>query len=83
MNTLHVEDFVVLGRTVPEDSKRYGKKICMAGYSPDLNQFLRVYPLMLPIGDSADSNDFKARHAYSLDLRRNDQDNGIESCASR
>ncbi len=48
MNTMTVEDFVVLGRTVPEDSQKYGKKVCMAGYSPSLSQLLRVYPLMMP-----------------------------------
>lgn len=79
MNTLHVEDFVVLGRTVPEESKKYGQRICMAGYSPDNGQFLRVYPLMVPVGDSADANGFRARHTYALDLQRNLHDTRSES----
>ena len=78
-NTLHVEDFIVLGRTVPEDSKKYGKKVCMAGYSPSLRQFLRVYPLLIPTGANAKANRFKARHQYSLDLVRNPSDGRSES----
>jgi hypothetical protein len=79
MNRLHLEDFVVLGRTVPEDSKKYGQKICMAGYSPGCDQLLRVYPLMLPIGPNSDANGFVARHQYQLDLRRNPDDTRMES----
>jgi hypothetical protein len=79
VNTLHVEDFVVLGRTVPEESKKYGKRVCMAGYSAECNQFLRVYPLMVPVGDKVGTNDFKARHRYTLDLKRNPNDNRTES----
>ena len=79
MNTLHIEDFVVLGRTVPEDSKKYGQRVCMAGYSKSCNQFLRVYPLMLPVGIHAGMNEFKARHTYTLDLIRNENDSRMES----
>lgn len=79
MNTMHVEDFVVLGRTVPEDSRKYGQRVCMAGFSPTNNQFLRVYPLMVPVGESHDSNDFRARHTYALDLIRNPSDSRTES----
>ncbi len=79
MNTMHVEDFVVLGRTVPEDSRKYGQKVCMAGYSAENNQFLRVYPLLVPVGGDADSNGFRARHRYVLDLQRNPQDTRSES----
>jgi hypothetical protein len=79
MNTMHVEDFVVLGRTVPEDSKKYGQRVCMAGYSKSCNQFLRVYPLMLPLGKHAGTNGFKARHTYTVDLVRNEHDSRMES----
>lgn len=74
-----VDDFVVLGRTVPEESRKYGKRICMAGYSSENNQLLRVYPLMVPVGENADTNGFKARHMYSLQLRRNQSDSRTES----
>ncbi len=79
MTRLSVEDFVVLGRTVPEDSKTYGKRICMAGYSEECNQFLRVYPLFIPIGERSNLNWFKARYRYQLDLKRNPKDNRTES----
>ena len=79
MNTIHIEDFVVLGRTVPEDSRKYGQKVCMAGYSAENNQFLRVYPLLVPVESDADSNGFRARHRYVLDLQRNPQDTRSES----
>ena len=79
MNTLHVEDFIVLGRTVPEESKTYGQRICMAGYSADNGQLLRVYPLLVPVGESADANGFRARHVYTLDLQRNPNDSRCES----
>ncbi len=79
MNTMHVDDFVVLGRTVPEESKKYGKRVCMAGYSAENNQFLRVYPLRVPVGENADANGISARHSYALDLRRNPLDSRTES----
>lgn len=79
MNTMHVEDFVVLGRTVPEESKKYGQRICMAGYSAENNQFLRVYPLLVPVGDASGANGFRARYRYVVDLRRNSQDTRTES----
>ena len=76
---MRVEDFVILGRTVPEDSKKYGKKVCMAGYSAENNQLLRVYPLLLPVGPDAGTNPFVARHRYAVDLRRNADDTRQES----
>lgn len=79
MNTMHLDDFVVLGRTVPEESKKYGTRVCMAGYSPGVNQFLRVYPLMEPVGENADANWFKARHRYEMELQRNSNDSRCES----
>ncbi len=32
LNTMRVRDFIVLARTVPEDSRKYSKRICMAGF---------------------------------------------------
>lgn len=41
-----VHDFVMLGKTVPEESKRTGRvMVCSAGYSPTLRRLIRVYPL--------------------------------------
>jgi hypothetical protein len=67
-----VEDFICLGRTVPEESKKYGHKVCMAGYSSELKQFLRVYPL--PV-----SNTLKCNYRYCLGLSRNSMDSRRES----
>lgn len=79
MNTLHLEDFVVLGRTVPEESKKYGQRVCMAGYSPGNAQFLRVYPLLVPVGENREANGFRARHQYAMNLVRNPNDSRLES----
>jgi hypothetical protein len=40
-----IEDFVMLGRTVPEQSRRHGLVTCSAGYSREHGGFMRVYPL--------------------------------------
>lgn len=40
-----IEDFVMLGRTVPEYSKKHGMVACSAGYSREYGGFLRIYPL--------------------------------------
>lgn len=39
-----VEDFVMLGNTVPQLDGRGRTTVCCAGYSKGLNQFLRIYP---------------------------------------
>lgn len=78
-NTMQIRDFVVLGRTVPEESKKYGMRVCMAGYSLQNNQFLRVYPLLVPVGGNAGANGFRARHVYDLKLQRNPNDTRTES----
>ena len=67
-----VEDFVVLGRTVPEESKKYGHRVCMAGYSPELRKLLRVYPL--PV-----QNPLKQRQIHTFALERNHNDSRWES----
>ena len=67
-----VEDFVCLGRTVPEQSKKYGHRVCCAGYSRELNQLIRVYPLMV-------RNPVKCRGVYRMHLERNPSDGRRES----
>lgn len=69
---MRCDDFICLGRTVPEESRKYGVRVCCAGYSDELKSLLRVYPL--PV-----RNILRARHEYRLDLRRNDQDSRSES----
>lgn len=67
-----LEDFVMLGRTVPEQSKKHGLVVCSAGYSRELRQFLRIYPVHL----------FDRVPRWSqcrVRLRRNPSDSRIES----
>lgn len=66
------EDFTCLGRTVPEESRKYGHRVCMAGYSRELNQLMRVYPLQV-------QNPIRCRHRYRLELDRNSDDSRPES----
>ena len=68
-----VEDFILLGRTVPEKSKKYDTTVCAAGYSKELNQLMRVYPLppTLPT--------FRSRTVFSIALERNNLDSRMES----
>ncbi len=67
-----IEDFVCLGRTVPEQSKTYGHRVCMAGFSPELGQLLRVYPLPVV-------NTLRVGRRYVLSLQRNSKDSRHES----
>jgi hypothetical protein len=69
---MRIDDFICLGRTVPEESKKYGAKVCMAGVSVELGSLMRVYPL--PV-----QNPIKSRHECTLELQRNLQDNRRES----
>lgn len=67
-----IEDFIMLGRTVPEASKKHGMVVCSAGYSREMRQFLRVYPL----------NTLARLPRWSrcrLSLRRNSEDSRQES----
>lgn len=67
-----VEDFVMLGRTVPEMSKKHGLVVCSAGYSKELRQFMRVYPITV----------FDKVPRWStcrIKLRRNKHDSRFES----
>lgn len=41
-----LDDFVMLGKTVPEEAKRTERvMVCSAGYSPTLRSLVRIYPL--------------------------------------
>jgi hypothetical protein len=63
---------ICVGRTVPEDSKKYGRKVCSIFYSPELRKLIRVYPLMI-------DNPCKARTVSSLSLTVNSNDSREES----
>jgi hypothetical protein len=67
-----LEDCICFGRTVPEDSKKYGRKVCSIFYSPELREFIRVYPLMT-------NNPVRMRYRCNLDLIRNTSDSRKES----
>lgn len=45
-----LDDFIMLGRTEPTESKKYGACVCSAGYSRELRQFIRIYPLPIQSG---------------------------------
>jgi hypothetical protein len=73
MNFNH--DYLVLGQTVPEESKKYGLRVCTAGYSIKNDELIRVYPLGVKR-----KQHFKRWHIYNeLPLRRNNKDNRNES----
>lgn len=40
-----LEDFVMLGKTAPETDRQGRVTVCSAGWSPELRQLVRVYPL--------------------------------------
>lgn len=67
-----IDDFVCLGRTVPEESTAHGHRVCMAGYSESMRGLVRVYPL--PV-----QNPLRQRHLASLSVERNPKDCRPES----
>lgn len=71
-SSMRCDDFIPLARTVPEESKKYGSRTCMAGFSPELSRLIRVYPVLIdaPI---------RSRHRLTLELERNPDDNRAES----
>ena len=69
---MRCDDFICLGRTVPEESKKYGAKVCMAGLSQELGSLMRVYPLPVV-------NPINCRHLCCLELERNPRDSRKES----
>src|SRR5262252_7560519 len=69
---MRLDDFLVLGRTVPEASRHYGVRVCMAGYSEELGRLLRIYPLLIDAP-------LRARHLATMEVIRNPDDNRRES----
>ena len=69
---MRIDDWCCLGRTVPEESKKYGLKVCSVGYSDELRAFVRVYPLPVRC-------DIKQRMVCQLELVRNPGDSRDES----
>lgn len=69
-----IRDFTLLGWTAPHPTKRNGNCICAAGYSRELNQFLRVYPLPFPF-----RQDIHRWDELAIPLARNPLDSRQES----
>lgn len=67
-----VDDFVMLGRTEPTESRKNGVAICSAGYSRELRSLIRIYPLPWP-------NSIGAWSRCRVPLRRPRQDSRDES----
>lgn len=67
-----IDDFIMLGRTVPEPSKRHGVVVCSAGYSKELKSFMRIYPL-------SPFEKIKRWSVCRIELKRNPQDSRHES----
>jgi len=68
---MRIDDLIVLARTVPEESKKYGRRVCLAGMSKDLG-LVRVYPLTV-------DNPLRSRREASLEVERNPDDSRYES----
>lgn len=67
-----LDDFVMLGTTVPEPNSDGRVFVCSAGVSPELGKLVRVYPL-------ARRNVPHRWHGYRVPLKRNPQDSRSES----
>lgn len=68
-------DYLCLGQTIPENSKKYGLRVCTAGFDLKHTQLIRIYPLGV-----------KKQHHFSrwdiyqdLPVRRNNLDSRPES----
>lgn len=67
--------YLCLGQTVPEESKKYGLRVCTAGLDLVTNELIRIYPLGV-----RRNQHFKRWNIYNnLPVRRNNKDNRKES----
>jgi hypothetical protein len=67
-----LEDFVMLGTTVPEPNKDHRIFVCSAGVSAELGSLVRIYPL-------ARRNIPNRWHVYRVPVERNPRDHRVES----
>ena len=75
MTEVTLKPYLVLGQTIPEQSKKYGTRVCTAGYDPIAKEFVRVYPLQVHRGQH-----FRRWEYYpELPVKRNTKDNRPES----
>jgi hypothetical protein len=68
-------DYLPLGQTVPEESKKYGLSVCTAGIDLKTNQLVRVYPLAV----RSEQHFKRWQVVKDLPVRRNPNDNRPES----
>ncbi len=71
---MRIDDFIVLGRTTPVASKKYGHCVCVAGYSEELRQFIRIYPTQI-------NSKIKTLCKLSVEVERKGEDKRQESWA--
>jgi hypothetical protein len=69
-----IDDFTLLGWTEPHPTKRNGNCICAAGYSRQLDSFLRIYPVPYPF-----HADIRRWDVLCFPVIRNPKDNRTES----
>ena len=69
---LTIDDFVMLGKTVPEPNSDGRVFVCSAGYSPTLRSLIRIYPLAMRSAPPSWS-------VNTVRLERNDKDTRAES----
>ena len=67
-----LDDFTMLGKTVPEPNSDGRVFVCSAGYSPELRSLVRIYPL-------ARHGAPKRWDTYQIPLERNPKDSRPES----
>lgn len=72
MALLKVNDFVMLGRTFPQETKNNGITVCACGYSFEMKQFIRIYPLHL-------TDKIPKWSICELELEKPKSDNRVES----
>lgn len=70
---MRIDDLIILGRTEPQQTKTSGITICTAGYSHELKQFMRIYPLLWG------GENLPRWTTVSAELKRNPKDSRRES----
>jgi len=71
MNSKKIE-YILFARSIPEFSKRYnGLFSCSLGYSPTLNDLIRIYPIPLI--------NMRLWEKYSVEVEKNNRDSRTES----
>ena len=68
-----MNDYLCLGTTIPEESKKYGVRVCTAGVSLQERKLMRVYPMFV------DKHFKRWEYAANIKLMLNPKDNRLES----